>query len=1000
MRLYSSLVGTAALAAVLLPATVQANGKHKFDADLSQLKPVLEHFKSHVKHKQKHKFNHGRFEVNSIADAASRSHRLAGAAASYSLLNNDQEFRSVLTQEFNYITPENAGKWGPLQPGEPDEWYFDSHDELVAYAQENRMYYKGHALVWHSQAPSFITDDLSAAELQMAIDNHILNTVERYRGQIYAWDVVNEAISDNAEYRDTVFYRTLGESYIAEAFYTAQAADPRARLYYNDYNIAGINAKSDKVYEMVKGLVEDGVPIDGVGFQMHLRANSAPSYSELVENLRRFADLGLRVNVSELDVRVSDLPWDKATKLAIQRQVYHRVVSACMSVRRCEAVTTWGISDQFSWIDYTFGPDDPLPWDEYYQRKPAYYGMVDGFMGIRADREDTMPNLIANSNAEASLDGWSSWTGEVERTRSHGRKRGSAVKVTNRSDSWDGVIYDVTDVVLPGQSYDAAIKVRVDHKAKADTLELNFKYQCAGEQAQYLNLTEDSVRFYRWSKLAGEVSLPDCELENAALYVSGGETETDIIVDRASLRPQMFVPDSNGYGPNIVGNGFFEESADGWFGFGPAQVDITDISAQSGAQSLLASGRDSGWQGPATSLLGAASPGDTYNLFAWVSVQGGDGRVNATVKAACPDDSQYISISGTSAYDGSWTLVGGTFEVPDCDLSELTLYFEGPDAGVDILLDDVYVRKDLEASSDNIVKNGGFESGTDGWQAWGGASITASNRARSGDQSGLLTNRTGTWQGPVYDLLSDVAAGGTYQVSAWGLIEGAAEDTMNITVKTACADGEESYHQLDATSVNDTDWTELQGGIVLPDCELTQVFLYFDGPAAEVDIYLDDVVVTGTAPAAPQNLVSNAGFEEGLDGWISWGGNLSVTTDVAHDGSQSALLVQRVGNWEGPVYDLLSSGLEAGKTYAVSAWGRIAGASSDSMTITLKVTCEDGSSDYLWGGAADVTDSDWNEISGTVTVPDCTLTEGSLYFGGPAQEVDVYLDDVQVVLAP
>ncbi|SMF38509.1 Endo-1,4-beta-xylanase, GH35 family [Alteromonadaceae bacterium Bs31] len=988
MRFNKSLLAATALAVTLLPVAVMGAGGGK--------------------HKHKHKSKHHSSQVESIADAAAKSRRLAGAAVGHSLLSNDPEFGQVLSQEFNYITPENVGKWGPLQPGNADEWYFDAHDELVAYAEDNSMKYKGHALVWHSQAPSFINDELSTADLQAAIDNHILTTVGRYQGQIYAWDVVNEAIGDDGEFRDSVFYRTLGESYIAEAFYAADAADHSAKLYYNDYNIAGINAKSNKVYDMVRDLVESGVPIDGVGFQMHLAASTAPSYNELVENFRRFAELGLRINVSELDVRISNLPWDKATNLAIQRQVYHRVVSACMRVRKCEAVTTWGISDQYSWIDYTFGADDPLPWDEQYQRKPAYYGMVDGFMGIRPDSETTMPNLIANGNAEANLDGWSSWTGELERTRVHGRKNGSAVKVTNRSDSWDGVIYDISNVVRPGQSYDAAIWARVDsqekrkrkHKAEEEILQLNVKYQCANESAEYVGLAESSVRFHRWSRLTGEVHLPDCDLETVALYVSGGEIDTDIIVDRASLRPQAFVPDDNGYGPNIVSNGFFEENADGWFGFGDAQVDTTDIDAQSGAQSLQVSNRLAGWQGPATSLLESATPGDTYELFSWVSVDGDNAWVNATVKAGCPDGSEYINITGQNVHAGTWTLLRGTFQVPECELSELTLYFEGPSAELDMYLDDVYVRKDLEASSDNIIENGGFENGTDGWQAWGGSSITtASDRAHSGYQSGLLTNRTGTWQGPVYDLLSDVVAGGTYEVNAWGMIEGAAEDTLNITVKTACAAGGEAYHQLYSTTVNDSDWTELQGSIVLPNCDLTQVFLYFDGPAAGVDIYIDDVEVTGTVSPEPENLVSNAGFEDGLAGWVSWGGNLSVTTDVAHEGSQSALLVQRAGSWEGPVYDLLSSGLEAGATYDISAWGRIAGANSDSMSITLKVSCDDGTSNYLWGGAADVTDVAWAEIAGSVTVPDCTLTEASLYFGGPAQEVDVYLDNVRVVLA-
>lgn len=937
--------------------------------------------------------------VSSLSDAAEQSRRLIGSAASHSLLNSaDGEFANVLTQEFNYMTPENVGKWGPLQPGASDQWYFDAHDEMVDFAAANNMAYKGHTLVWHSQAPSFISDDLSAEELQEAIDNHIETTMRRYKGDIYAWDVVNEAIGDDAEFRDSVLYRTLGEDFIANAFYTADAVDHKAQLYYNDYNIAGINAKSNKVYDVLKGLVEAGVPIDGIGFQAHLVASTAPSYAELVENFTRFAELGLTINISELDVRISNLPWDKATNFAIQRQVYHRVVAACMRVKKCEGITTWGISDQYSWIDYTFGADDPLAWDEHYNRKPAYYGMIDGFMGINPDGEGAMPNLIANGNAEASADGWSSWTGTVERIDIPGVKNGNAIKVVDRTASWDGAIYDVTDVVRENQAYDAAVWVRVDQKAKQDTVQLNAKFQCAGEDAQYTTLAQSTARFNKWTRLTGELALPNCELQEVAVYVAGAAPETDLIVDRASLRPQMFVPDAKGYGPNIVANSFFEDNADGWFGFGDAMVEASPIDAQSGTQSLYVSNRLASWQGPATSLLGAADAGDTYELFSWVSVDGADAWVNATVKASCPDGDQYINITGQTVFSGTWTLLRGTFEVPDCDLSGLTLYFEGPGADLAMFLDDVYVRKDLEASSDNLLDNGGFENGTTGWQAWGGSSITtASDRAHSGDYSGLLTNRSASWQGPVYDLLSEVVAGGTYDVSAWGMVAGVAEDTLNITVKTSCIVEGDNYHQLASVTVNDASWTPLQGSIVLPDCDLTQVFLYFDGPAAGVDVYLDDVVITGTAAPEAINLVANGDFENGLNGWISWGGSLSATTEQANSGSQSARLSARVGSWEGPVYNLLSAGLEAGATYDVSAWGRIAGVALDSMSITLKVVCDDGATSYLWGGAADVSDAAWAEVSGSVTVPDCTLTEASLYFGGPAQAADIYLDDVSVI---
>lgn len=990
MRSKLMFAGVAALATLLLPGLSHADHGKKKHAPVFAQKFVKQKL---AKFKKNHEL------VDSLADAAARSHRLAGAAASHGVLNGDETYRVILEEEFNYITPENVGKWGPLQAA-PGEWDFTAHDEMVEFSQMNGMAYKGHALVWHSQAPSFINDSLSAAELQSYIDQHIETTMGRYKNEIFAWDVVNEAIGDDANYRDSVLYRTLGKDFIANAFRKAKSMDKRAHLYYNDYNIAGINAKSDAVYSMLKELKEQGVPVDGIGFQMHLIASSAPSYEMLVENFRRFAELGLKVNISELDVRVANLPWDKPTKLAIQREVYHRVVSACMRVRQCESVTTWGVSDQYSWIDSTFGADDPLAWDEFYSRKPAYYGLVDGFMGVRPERVGSMPNLLANGNVESGVDGWASWTGSLSRVRTAGRHHGStALRVADRTDSWDGAVYDLTDVLRSGQTYDVSMLARIGAQAKTDNLELNAKLRCLGGADEYFNLETRAGRFNKWTRLRGELTIPACELEEVAVYVAGPAAGVDIIVDRATVRPQMLVPDDVGYGPNIIANPYFETDASYWYGFGDATVEASAVDSKSGMQSGYVSNRTASWQGPATSLLANAQPGDTYQLFTYVTVEGEGSNVGATVKATCPDGDQFLSVASSWVPGGTWTVLAGTFVVPDCELSDLTLYFEGPDADIGMYIDDVYVRADLEASDDNLIDNDGFEEGTDGWSAWGGARIISSaERAHSGNRSGLLTDRNATWQGPVFNLLSKAGAGGSYDISVWSSVGGVAEDQVNITVKTTCSDGTENYYQLDSQTVNDGDWTQLSGSITLPSCSLTQAVLYFDGAAAGVDVYIDDVVVLETAAPEINNLVANGDFEAGVDGWVSWGGTLVASADESNSGLQSAYLSNRTGSWEGPVYSLASV-VEANAIYAISTWAKIEGAAADSISITLKTTCEDGTESYNWGGQAEVNDLGWTEVAGSVTMPDCVLTEASLYFGGPAQAVNIYLDDVSVTLA-
>jgi GH35 family endo-1,4-beta-xylanase len=172
----------------------------------------------------------------------------------------------------------------------------------------------------------------------------------------------------------------MGLDYIARSFQLAREADPEALLFYNDYGAEGLGGKSEEVFELVRSLKERGVPIDGVGLQMHLSGADYPPPADIRANLQRLADLGLLVNVSEMDVRVRNVTGTTAARLEHQRAVYREVVGACMAVARCHAVTLWGFTDKYSWIDSFFGPDDPLIFDELYRKKPAYYGMREALL--------------------------------------------------------------------------------------------------------------------------------------------------------------------------------------------------------------------------------------------------------------------------------------------------------------------------------------------------------------------------------------------------------------------------------------------------------------------------------------------------------------------------------------------------------------------------------------------------------------------------------------------
>jgi endo-1,4-beta-xylanase len=313
--------------------------------------------------------------TDTLKAAATAQGRLVGTAVQSGLLANAQ-YSNVAGREFTYLTAEYEMKWNVLEPSQGAS-NFGPGDAIVGYALSQGMRVKGHTFVWHGATPSWV-NGLSPADLRIAVERHIRNAAGHFRGRVHAWDVVNEAVADDGQgLRDTVFRQKLGDSYIADAFRAARAADPQARLFYNDYGGEGLSAKANRIYDLVRDLLAAGVPIDGVGLQMHISANNRPSDASIAANMRRLADLGLTVHISEMDVRVNSVPGSQQTRLEAQRAAYHDVVRICVLEPRCEAVTFWGFTDAHTWIS----GDSPLLFDTAYQPKPAYTGVLDALRG-------------------------------------------------------------------------------------------------------------------------------------------------------------------------------------------------------------------------------------------------------------------------------------------------------------------------------------------------------------------------------------------------------------------------------------------------------------------------------------------------------------------------------------------------------------------------------------------------------------------------------------------
>lgn len=324
-----------------------------------------------------------------------------GAAAAPQFLA-ETAYAQTLASEFNSITAENQMKWPQIHPAE-GVWNFGPADDLVAFAQANGMTLRGHNLLWANpdRIPDWVAAAPDADTLRSWLEDHITTVVSRYAGAVDSWDVVNEPLQNlGTDLYDNVFRDLLGSDYIAEAFEIAHAADPTAKLFLNEVLAESPNARFDALYDLVAGLVADGVPIDGVGLQGHIVAGLIqPDGAGLRQVIQAFGDLGLEVEITEFDVVMSASGPDA---LDVQAAIYGELLSACLDLAACKGVTFWGVSDAHTWIDSTFGPGHvPLPFDVDYARKPAYYATRDALLGRLALPEPR--GLVLSASIAAML---------------------------------------------------------------------------------------------------------------------------------------------------------------------------------------------------------------------------------------------------------------------------------------------------------------------------------------------------------------------------------------------------------------------------------------------------------------------------------------------------------------------------------------------------------------------------------------------------------------------
>jgi len=707
-------------------------------------------------------------------------------------------------EHFDQLTPGNAAKWGTVEPVR-DEMNWAALDTAFQFAESQGIPFKLHTLVWGQQQPGWLAA-LPPEEQLAELDEFMAELAARY-GDVAMIDVVNEPLHAPPSYAEALGGAGVtGWDWVITAFEMARTHFPRSELILNDYQILILDPFTDQYLEIIELLQARGL-IDGIGEQGHFLERA--ELPVVAGNLARLAATGLPIYITELDVNLAND--------ARHANVLRDLVTTFWANPSVVGITHWGHEQGSTWQAnaYLIRTDDSLRpglvWLDC-----ALAGGTDctvpeyvppprtgGEFGITLEAEDydAAQGLIAAGNTVAYTDGgdWLSFDTVV------------------LEPEWD----TLSVTYLKGNDVPGSVSVHLDSLENDPVAVVDLPSTGGWGTASTLEVP--------WPATDGSHDV----------FVRFNGTFGVANLDSIAIGRE---PPSDGYGPNLLSNGDFESGTSGWFGWG-GTLAASSEQAHGGAQSLKVSNRSAGAGTAAYTLTGSVTPGTSYQLRYFVTIGGASSApVNITRKLVCEGQGEsYLWVANGTVSAGTWSELSGVLEVPDCTVTELLVYVEGPPEGVDLYVDDASIRAPL---TQNLVANGTFEANSSGWFGWGGTLATTSERAHGGAQSLKVSDRSAGQGTAAYDLTSVVTAGTTYQTRFFVTIGGAASAPVNVTRKFTCA-GSDSYGWVsNSSAVLDGVWTELSGPLAVPDCDLTSVLIYVEGPPAGVDLYVDDVLVS------------------------------------------------------------------------------------------------------------------------------------------------------------
>lgn len=330
----------------------------------------------------------------SLKEHARKHGLLAGAAVTVRVLQSDPAMAQLISDQYAILVPENELKWRALRPT-ATTYDFAASDAFFSFAAAHKMQVRGHTLLWHNSVPDWLTANPSSFNVRQLLEDHIHTVMDRYRGRVHSWDVVNEAIlpadKQPGGLRNSFWSGAIGPDYIDLAYRTAFAADPHAKLAYNDY---GVEYDSDdnatrrrSILALLRGMQERKVPLHAVGIQSHIHAGSpntiGPGLADYIDSIR---SMGLEVYLTELDVNEDDLPYDDvARRDQVVADTYCQFLRVALASPAVKALLTWGVSDRRTWLNdgpthhlkQPGRPQRSLPFDPEYKPAPAFFAIRD-----------------------------------------------------------------------------------------------------------------------------------------------------------------------------------------------------------------------------------------------------------------------------------------------------------------------------------------------------------------------------------------------------------------------------------------------------------------------------------------------------------------------------------------------------------------------------------------------------------------------------------------------